>query len=232
MKATIELERMNAAHADDVARLAAHGGYRNEIVARRYIEKALAPIWRPVLKLANDGPLVDQLQFSPTVTLLLHLFGRANLHHGSKRARIPVMRHWRPVYDKQAGTLLSPRAIAKNDIAKIIGKRRGAVDAAVGHLRGKREKYRALFDKRIAYPLWVETGIVLDLMLEPNLSFSFMLEDYLHAGRVALDARLNDAEVIQRQQAWCGEGARDKAPVQVVPHAAANEANVQHGAAA
>ncbi len=206
------LETFNAMHRADVKTLADHGGYKKLRNADQYAEKVLASMWRPVLGIeSDDEPLVDQLGFTPTMTLVLHLFGRAVHNHGMKRSNMPVIRNWRPVYDRHSEKLRFPCAISKKDIAKIIGKSQSAVDDAVGRFRGKTDRYDVLYAKRVAHPLFVETGIMLDVMVEQNMSFSFMLEDYSYARRVAEDARLRDAETNYRQREWCSEAIQAEA---------------------
>lgn len=214
MTARRNLDQHDTCHRADIAVLADHGGYKKLRLAEQYTENVLSWLWRPVLGIEHDDePLVDQLSFTPTMTLLIHLFGRAVHRHGTQRSKMPTIRHWRGVYDPHAEALRFPRAISKRDIARVIGKSTSAVDDAVGRFRGKIERHEDLYAKRVAHPLWVETGIMLDLMVEPNLSFSFMLEDYSHAAKVVEEARLNDAVTNHRQREWCREAVRQIAPV-------------------
>lgn len=228
MTTKTDLDRLDVAHRVDVTNLAARGGFKKLSNAADYVEKTLAPLWRPLLDLDSGKPLVNQLRLTPTMTLILHLFGRAVHRRGRATSTTPFIQHWRPVYDKHAEHVRFPCAISKADIAKIIGKGRHTVDEAIGNFRGKSERYGVLYAKRVAYPLWVETGIVFDLMVEPNLSFAFMLDDYTYAGKVALNARLNDAFTIHRQLEWCNEAARKQSPLQSVPRAPENDTRTSH----
>ncbi len=203
-----ELRARDVAHAADVKMLIAHGGYAQLRKATQYVENKLSALWRPILGIEDDDEsLVDQLGFTPTMTLILHLFGRAVHHHGAARSKLPLICTWTHVMDRDSQRPRFPLAISKNNIAKLIGKSRSAVDEAIQRFRGKQAKYEVLFDKRIAFPMFVETGIVLDIMAHPNLSFPFMLgiDDYTHAGKLAQDASLNDADTNHKQRAWCHE---------------------------
>lgn len=193
-------------YKENLSKLVKNGGYRSVPRARHYIEQHLAHLWRPRLDIdSDDDPLVDQLDFTPTMALVVHLFGKAVHHHGVERSKLPRLTKFMPVFDAHLEKVRFPHAVAKNDIARLIGKSRSAVDDAIGRLRGKSERYARLFDKRMAHPLFVETGIMLDMMTEPNLSFAFMFEDYEYAERVADDARLNDAETVHKQKLWSHE---------------------------
>lgn len=202
----MDLSELQQAHKDEVAALVACKGYAKVSRAESYIETKLGPIWRPLLDLDDETPLVEQLDFTPTMSLAVHLFAKAVHKHGT--TKLPVMMHWMPVVE--GDHLRLPHAISKNDIAKIIGKSRSAVDEAIGRLRGKRERYEQLFDHRLACPLYVQTGIMLDVMTHPNLSFGFMFEDYETAHQLAEDARIRDGQTNNQQKVWCREALQTK----------------------
>lgn len=204
-----ELEKFERAHKASVGALVRNGGYRSLKAAERYAEHHLAEMWRPVLRIDNDDlGIVDQLEFTPTMVLILHLFGKAVHHHGTERSKLPVIDAFMPIYDRYSERVRFPRALSKASIASAIGKSRSAVNEAVSRLRAKNEKYERLYSQRVAYAMWGETGIMLDMMTHPNLSFSFMVEDYEYARRVAIDARLADSETVKKQQDWCSEATR------------------------
>lgn len=203
-----ELLVFEARYKANIADLVDCGGYRLLKEAERYSDHHLGALWRRIVGIDNDDAcLTDQLEFTPTMTLILHLFGKAVHHHGTARSRLPVISSWLPIANDD-GSLRFPHAIPKSDIARIVGKSRSAVDEAVARFRSKKERYEALFSKRVALAMFVETGIMLDVMTHANLSFSFMREDYEYAGHVARTARLNDAETIHKQQEWCSEATR------------------------
>lgn len=194
-----------AAYLADVAALKEHGGYKKITTARQYIEKRLAHLWRPILGIEDeDEALVDQLGFSKTQTLLIHLYGRGVHRHGNERRQIPEMHEYCMIYDVAAEARRRPRAICTNDIARIIGKSQSAVKRSIKSLR----EHDVLVERRVAYPLFVDSGIMLDLMVAQQSSFGFMYEDYHFAKRVAVDARLADAPTLQKQLSWCDDATR------------------------
>lgn len=222
----VELKKQEERHRADVKALADHGGYKLLRHAESYCDTHLARVWRPILKVVSDDePLFDELDFTPTMILVLHLFSKAVHCHAAERSKLPRIGAWRPVIT-ESGSVRFPKAISKNDIAKIIGKSRSAVDDAVGRFRSKRND--TLFSKRLAHALFVETGIMLDVTTHANLSFSFMLEDYEYAGMVAREAQLRDAETILKQKEWCADATRTKSAIESLSEAAKPVANPEN----
>ncbi len=224
-----DLKKIEEQHKLDVRKLADHGGYKIVRHAESYCESHLAKVWRPILGIeTDDGPLFDQLKFTPTMTLILHLFGKAVHAHGAERSKLPKISAWRPVITQGSERPRFPKAISKNDIAKIVGKSRSAVDDAVGRLRRGRDAAHDLFSCRLAHALFVETGIMLDVTTHANLSFSFMLEDYEYAATVAREAQLRDAETILKQKEWCADATRSKSAIESLSEAAKPVANPEN----
>lgn len=220
-----------AQYKANVAALVDDGGYKSLKEAERYCDHHLGALWRRIMAIDNDDRcLTDQLEFTPTMTLILHLFGKAVHRHGTARSKLPVLGSWLPVVDA-SGSLRFPCAVPKNDIAKIIGKSRSAVDEAISRFRSKQERYESLFEKRVALAMFVETGIMLDVMTHANLSFSFMREDYEYAGQVARMARINDSRTLNQQQQWCSEATSSLSNLDGISEAAQPANQTERGSA-
>ena len=209
-----------AMYADDVTRLVAGGRYQNTNAAVRFVEDQLGPIWRPVLGIDNTVRLVDHLALTGTMVGMFHFFGRGVLGYGSRRSQWPRLLHWRAVVDPETGANQFPRAVTKRDIARIIDRSPSAVTIAIAQLRGKRlahARYGVLFEKLLAHPLYVETGIMLDLATSFNHELGFHIDEYWSAQYAAQNARIRDMETNRRQAVWCSRAIASKSSE---PHAA------------
>ena len=206
MSLSDEMKAAEAAHDDDVTRLRKQPLFRNVSSAKTWSERVLGPLWCGALHLDDDIGICEALEMTDTMALILRLFGHAV--HGKGNSKLPRISNWKPVVD--GNVIRKPHALNKRNIGAIIGKSQSAVNDALGRFRGKTSKYERFFDRRLAYPVYVPTGIMLDVMFTLNLSFAFMLEDYLYAERVADSARLNDAPTNYKQKVWCREGKAEK----------------------
>jgi hypothetical protein len=62
-----------------------------------------------------------------------------------------------------------------------------SVDDTISRLRGKR-RYEVLFKERLVFALYVDTGIMLDVLVNPQQLLSFEREDYEYAKKLAINA--------------------------------------------
>ena len=218
---------MEKAHRADVDRLKKQPRFRSISSAKTWSERVLGPLWCDALRLDDDIGICEALEMTDTMTLILRLFGHAI--HGKGNSRLPRIANWAPVVD--GNMIRQPHALSKRNIGAIIGRSQSAVNDALGRFRGKTSKYERFFDRRLAYPVYVPTGIMLDVMFTLNLSFAFMLEDYVYAERIADSARLNDAPTNHKQKVWCREAKSEKLQSTSEPHDEAKINVVQQGEA-
>jgi len=197
-----QLKALETLHRADIELLKSCPDFKSAKRGRQWLEGLLAGLWRETLRIEDDDvPICDELEMTDTMVLILRLFCHAVHHKG--RSKLPRISHWVPVLD--GPTVRLPHAIAKRNIGAIIGKGQSAVDDAIGRFRGKQSRYERFFDKRLAYPAYVPTGIMLDVMFSLNLSFAFMYDDYMYAEGVADQARVSDAPTNHHQKIWCRE---------------------------
>lgn len=226
MKETQEIRDARAAYRKQVEEIAESGEYMNVTKASGYVNRYIADGWRDSLGIEREGapPIEKTLGMSPTMLLILRLFCHAGHRIGSN-GRGHVIRVWPPLYDRGAGQWRNPppRAIAKRDIARMIGKGMTAVEKAIATFRGKRSGMDVFYEKRLAFPAFVDTGIMLDVVRAPQDSFesylirtgnhaasrAFARDDYEYMKRHADDARLGDADTVRKQKDWATEAVLD-----------------------
>jgi hypothetical protein len=195
-------------HEERVAALEASGRYAEIGRARKYLETRLGTSWRSVLHLDEESTIQDQLGMNDTMILMVHLFARGVLRRMvGKNMPVIVDGEYPLVWSEKR--LIGARAISKRNIARIIGKSPNQVQVAIDKLR-KHPSFERIYDLRIVHPMFMTTGIMLDVMTEANLSFSFMVEEYSYAKLVAFKARIDDAIANDRQTEWCAHALKEK----------------------
>lgn len=180
--------------------------YAKESRAVAYVNGRLAKVWRPWLGFeVDDDPLSEELDLTPTMCLMLHFFARGVLHFGAQSSKAPLLPRDRymPFVD-DSEILRRPRAVCKRDICKIIRRSMSAVEDSIGRLRGK-GKYEHIYAARLAFALYVDSGIMLDILTNPQALLSFEVDDYAYAKRLAKNAQLRDAETNEKQRVWSDE---------------------------
>jgi hypothetical protein len=192
------------------------GYYKNLGRAEQYVTRWLLDAWELVIDLDDAESLIKHLEMTQTMILVVHFFARGVHNHGAKRTKAPIFKTWLPVDDQNgdAATRRFLRAVPKRDIARLIGKSKSAVDDAIDAFRGKPhrktkercESHAAFTEKKLAHPLCVDTGIMLDIMTEPQTAFCFMFEDYAYAKRFAKDSQMATAPTYHQQVVHCDEG--------------------------
>lgn len=221
MSAPKEARKYEIAYQDDVATLADSGWYKKVDRANTYMIDHVARAWR-VVGDVDDSPdsIASQLDMTPTMILIVHMFGRAVFRHGIGRFKAPTLDHWPPLWDRKAEHLRFMKAIAKRDIARIIGKSISAVDEAISRFRGRGNDEPVFVRKKLAMPLYVDTGIMFNLCTSAQVVFPFMLEDYEYGKRHATDQYLAQAGTARKQSAFCGEAIASKQSMLSLPTAA------------
>lgn len=181
----------------------ARGGYKNPRDAVRYVEKTIGKHWRQILQLDVGDSIVAALGLTETQCLIIHLFGRGVLQKG--KTEVPVVRSFVPV--NHNGAHLPLRAVPQRLIGHIIARSKGQVRHALDGFRGKSEPARRahalLLDHGLVFPLFVPTGIMLDVSLSRQRQFAFMEPDYEFAKWHATKTALDDRETQVKQIAHC-----------------------------
>lgn len=184
------------------------GFFQKESRAIAYVNERLAKVWRPWLGFnVEDDQLSEELGLTSTTCMVLHLFGRGVLHFGCERTRAPEFPRdkYVPFLDEN-GVLRRPRAICRRDISKLIGRSISAIDSSIAGLRGK-GKHEQIYSKRLAFALYVDSGIMLDVLTNAQTLLTFEVDDYTYAKRLATNCRLRDAETNWKQTQWSDERA-------------------------
>jgi hypothetical protein len=209
-----EFKRHEVAWRAQVEAIAASGFYADATRARRYIEKHIAPVWRPILCADDPAAPVDQiLRMNDTMVMMLHLFARAYHRHGIGRSKTHLLECWLPLFDPFSDRILFLRAISKADTGLMIGRSKSAVERAIDRFRGKKVRDDFFYEKRLAWPSYIETGIMLDIATELQTSILLTYPEYAHAHAHAKDADLADAPTNFKQRVWCAEKLRNTEPV-------------------
>lgn len=204
-----EFERYEADVVRQVGEISSSGYYRKVTRAEGWIERRLRRVWAPLVGLTTEDDLLsEELGMAPTDILIVHFFGAGILRFGSTKSA-PALTAFRPIFDPVADMVrFGVRSVAKGDLAKIVGKSRSAVDASIHRLRHGNRATDVFYAKKLAVPMFVPTGILLDLATSVQCTFRYAEEDYAYAEQHARDSKNAIAPTLLRQIEHCSDALR------------------------
>lgn len=207
-----EFEKYAAEYKTNIGELADSKYYANLARATGYIERNLRKVWAPLAKQLDneDDPIAVQLSMAPTDILVVHFYAAGLLRFGTKKTNAPELSKFVPIFDDVADMVrFGVRAVAKVDLARVIGKGKSAVDDSIRRLRHGNKSTDAFYEKKLAVPLFVPTGIMLDVAT--SMQCSFPSEDYAYAKRHAEVVKIHSAPTLLRQTEYCAFAMRSLA---------------------
>ncbi len=189
---------------DQVQRLVGDAFYRNQNRAETFFRAKIDPVWRAALQWSDDEvSLVKELAITPTMLQLLHFFAHAyegNRRKLNLRSPRPTIAVWPPYHRNGAITYF--HAVPKDDLSRVLGRSRAAVDEAFSRFRGNRSD-TTIKSFALVQPIAVPTGLMLDIKLTPQLCFGFMFEDYQIGKAFAEAQTIGQCETWDKQRGHC-----------------------------
>lgn len=189
------------------------GYYADQRRADLFFVRHMEPLW--LAELAKSGLVLEadelykRMGITPTMVLILHLFGRTVHRVGLGRKPVHMISAWPPsrLKDPDEFPILF-EGISTPDIARLIGRSRSAVSTALRRIKG--DDPDGFFALRLATVLSSHMAITLDGMFDSQVRFAFTYDIYQRFIDIATEARISDSTRTRQTIEW-SESGKDKA---------------------